>query len=315
MPNLDAATVTLNPAIDRTVTISNFTAGAVNRVESARDTPGGKGVNVASALADYGLRVGATGFLGRENAGSFEALLSRKKIEDRFVRIAGETRVGIKIIDPFLKATTDINFPGPAPAPADVAALWERMGEWRSGWWVVAGSAPASLEPAICRDLVAALKARGARVALDASGEALREGIEAGPDLVKPNLYELETLLGGRLAGRDAIIKAARELLAKGIGMVAVSMGREGACLVTASEAVVARPPDVEVRSTVGAGDAMVAGIVGAQIRGLGLEDCARLGTAFSLLILTGDGSGIGSPEAIERAINSVSVERMEVRS
>src|SRR6188474_772880 len=93
-------TVTLNPAIDQTATINNFTAGAVNRVESVRSNPGGKGVNVASALADYGYNVAATGFLGRDNAAVFEELLERKDIADHFVRIAGQTRVGIKISDP-----------------------------------------------------------------------------------------------------------------------------------------------------------------------------------------------------------------------
>jgi 1-phosphofructokinase len=117
VPKFDVVTVTLNPAIDRTVTIRNFTAGAVNRVEQERSNPGGKGVNVASALSDYGYQVAVTGFLGRENSAPFEELFARKKIADRFVRIAGRTRMGIKITDPTLHQTTDINFPGP-PARA-----------------------------------------------------------------------------------------------------------------------------------------------------------------------------------------------------
>lgn len=207
---LDIATVTLNPAIDRTVTISNFTAGAVNRVEASQDTPGGKGVNVASALADCGLRTGVTGFLGRDNAASFEALFFRKHIEDRFVRIAGQTRVGVKITDPARALTTDINFPGLAPAPADVAALHETLATLKSAWWVVAGSLPPGVDPGIYGGIIAALKGRGAKVVLDASGDALRQAIEAGPHIVKPNLAELEALLGKRLTGREAVIRAAR---------------------------------------------------------------------------------------------------------
>src|SRR3954462_11342837 len=91
-------TVTLNPAIDRTVTISNFTAGTVNRVETVRANAGGKGVNVAALLAESGMRVAVTGFLGRENAATFEQLFSRLTIADHFVRIAGQTRTGIKIV-------------------------------------------------------------------------------------------------------------------------------------------------------------------------------------------------------------------------
>jgi 1-phosphofructokinase len=300
---LDIVTVTLNPAVDRTVTISNFTAGGVNRVEAARDHPGGKGVNVASALADCGLRAGVTGFLGRENAADFEGLFARKKIVDRFVRIAGATRVGIKIIDPIRKLTTDINFPGLAPAAAEVAALRETLSTLEAAWWVVAGSLPPGLEPGIYREIAGALKKRGARVALDASGEALRAGIAAAPHLVKPNLSELETLLGARLAGIDAVLDAARELVAKGVETVVVSMGRAGACFVTATEAVIARPPDVEVGSTVGAGDAMVAGMLAAQLRALPLAECARMASAFSLRRLTRAEGGI------EEAMNQISIE------
>ena len=147
-------TVTLNPAIDRTVTISNFTAGAVNRVESVRSNPGGKGVNVASALADYGHHVGVTGFLGRANAGAFEELFGQKKISDHFIRIAGQTRIGIKITDPVRGETTDINFPGPAPSVAEVAMLQAQIAALDAEWFVVAGSVPPGVDPAIYRDII-----------------------------------------------------------------------------------------------------------------------------------------------------------------
>jgi 1-phosphofructokinase len=303
--NLAAATLTLNPAIDRTVTIPNFAAGAVNRVETASDTPGGKGVNVALALAASGLRTAVTGFLGRENAAPFQALFADRQIVDRFIRIPGATRIGIKIIDPIRSLTTDINFPGPAPQPGHLAALLETLASIESPWWVVAGSLPPGMDPAIYREIITTLK-RGARVALDASGEALRHAIEAGPYMIKPNLDELQALLGERLTRIEAIIAAARKLLSKGIELAVVSMGGEGACFVTETEAVIARPPAIEVRSTVGAGDAMVAGIVAAQIRGLPLEECARLASAFSLRRLT---HAEPSPAALEAAIRQITIE------
>src|SRR3712207_3957269 len=111
----DVLTVTLNPAIDRTVTIHGFAAGGVDRVEQVQQNPGGKGVNVAVTLADAGHSAAVTGFLGRENIASFEQLFAQKQIDDRFVRIAGQTRVGIKIVDPAQQQTTDINFPGFTP--------------------------------------------------------------------------------------------------------------------------------------------------------------------------------------------------------
>ena len=291
----------LNPAIDRTITISNFTAGTVNRVEDVRSNPGGKGVNVASALADHGHRVAVTGFLGRENTALFEALFTRKKIEDRFVRIDGQTRVGIKISDPVLRQTTDINFSGPAPTPADLTALDETLAALDAEYFVLAGSLPPGVEPTFYRTLVAALKARGKRVVLDASGEPLPLALEAKPHLIKPNIDELSELVGKPLDGEDAVIAAARELVSEGIEQVVVSMGRDGACFVTADAVVTARPPDVAVKSTVGAGDAMVAGIIAAHFRQLSLADTARLATAFSVEALTRN----GQPRLVSAAVTN----------
>ena len=122
-PDARIATITLNPAIDQTVAIPNFLAGSVNRVRDFRCDAGGKGVNVAAFLADFGLPVTATGFLGQENPHLFERFFKQKNITDRFVRIAGRTRTGIKIIDETKQETTDINFPGQAPTPADLQVL------------------------------------------------------------------------------------------------------------------------------------------------------------------------------------------------
>ena len=305
----DVVTVTLNPAIDRTVTISHFTPGAVNRVEHTRNTPGGKGVNVASALADHGHRVAATGFLGRANCELFDALFAKKQIVDRFVRIDGEIRVGIKIVDPANHTTTDINFPGTAPASADIATLREQIAALDAPWFVLGGSLPPGVAPSFYRDLVTSLKAAGKKVVVDTSGEPLRSAVEATPTILKPNLHELETLLGERLADENAVLRAARSLVAWGIELVVVSMGKDGACFVTAEREVIARPPHVEIHgSTVGAGDAMVAGIVSAQLRSLPLDDCARLSTAFSLNALTRSESNHNPREAIAEAAKKVSL-------
>lgn len=307
----DVLTVTLNPAIDRTVTIEDFAAGKVNRVERVEQHPGGKGVNVAVTLADAGQRVAVTGFLGRENCASFEQLFARKGIADRFVRLDGQTRVGIKIVDPLLRQTTDINFPGLAPAAADRAALLDAIAGLAPAWAVLAGSLPPGVEPSFYRELTLALRERGCRVALDTSGEPLRLALEAAPQIIKPNIHELETVLGRELRSRSAIIAAARDLLAAGIELVIVSMGADGALFVARDEIVSARPPAVEVRSTVGAGDAMVAGIVAARLRGLPLDEAARLATAFSVDAISRIGAGLNDPAAIAGIMEAVFVERV----
>ncbi|MCC7371512.1 MAG: 1-phosphofructokinase [Chloroflexi bacterium] len=305
----DVVTVTLNPAIDETVTITNFEAGAVNRVEQVRMGPGGKGVNVAATLAALGLRVGVSGFLGRENAVPFESLFARLGIEDQFVRIEGQTRVGIKIVDPARQQTTDVNFPGQAPEPSDLAALRERLDALNAGWVVLAGSLPPGVPPRVYADLIEQLHARGRRVVLDTSGEALRHAIAAGPDVIKPNVHELEDLVGHPLADRAAVVAEARRLIAGGIGMVVVSLGAEGACFVTADEVVVARPPSVTVQSTVGGGDALVAGIVASRVRGTPLAACAQFATALALARITSTETGPVALSAVDAYLPRVAVQ------
>lgn len=305
-------TVTLNPAIDRTVTIPNFTAGAVNRVEEVWSNAGGKGINVASALADYGYAVAATGFLGRDNIGIFEELFDRKDIGDHFVRVPGLTRVGIKISDRVRAQTTDINFPGCEVTPAHLDSLRQQIHELSAldhAWFVLAGSVPPGVDPSIYREIASTVRARGQRVVLDTSGEPLRHALEAVPQIVKPNIHELEEMLGAKLASRDAVAGAARKLIDRGIELVAVSMGAEGAMFVTKDSVVTARPPSIQVRSTVGAGDAMVAGIISAQMSDLPLEVCARMATAFSIDALTRGEPGVSSHAAISAAMQEVAVE------
>lgn len=305
----DVATVTLNPAIDRTVSVSDMRLGAVNRAELVGDRAGGKGVNVAAALAEQGHRAVALGFLGQENEGVFASFFAAMGVQDRCIRLPGATRTGIKIIDPVRGETTDLNFPGLAPGAADVAALMRQLDALDARWCVLAGSLPPGVDSDFYAQAIRRLKARGVRVALDTSGDALAEAIATGPEVIKPNVHELAALVGRELADEAAVVAAARDLIAGGVGLVAVSRGADGAVFVSADEVVVARPPAIAVRSTVGAGDAMVAGIVAARLRGLSLAESARLATAFSLFALTRADAG---PDA--RAAVAAFAERVEVR-
>ena len=286
LQKFEAITITLNPAIDLTISIPDFRSGIVNRVEGSHTQPGGKGVNAATALAGGGHRVAATGFLGRENSGDFEALFAEKGIEDCFVRIPGRTLTGIKIAYPERNETTDINCPGFSPTPTDLDLLMQRLDSLEAAWFVVGGSIPPGIDAGIYREIIRSLKSHGGKVILDASGDALRHGIEAAPDIIKPNIHELEEIAGRQLSTEAAVIEAAHQLLAKGIELVVVSRGGEGACFISKNEVVIEHPPKIEIKSTVGAGDAMVGGIVAAQLRGLPLAGCARLATEFSVALL-----------------------------
>ncbi|HEY9627135.1 MAG TPA: 1-phosphofructokinase [Coleofasciculaceae cyanobacterium] len=304
------ATITFNPAVDQTVSIPNFQAGAVNRVEWEQSDPGGKGVNVASFLADFGCSITVSGFLGKDNAELFQSFFIQKGIENRFVSIAGKTRVNVKIIDNLQNQVTDVNFPGQSPTPADIATLYQVLDNLAAlcDWFVLAGSLPGGLPSSIYGEWVAHLKAQGKTVVLDASGESFRQAIPFAPYAIKPNVEELQELCGHRLESEAAIVQTAQDLLGKGIECVVVSMGAQGAIFAEAHEVILARPPKIEVVSTVGAGDAMVSGLIVGKLRGFSLADCAKLATAFSMGALSQLGPRLPPQATIESFMEQVMV-------
>lgn len=263
------ATVTLNPAIDQTVRVDHFRPNTVNYAQTMQFAAGGKGVNVASVLADVGYDVAVTGFLGRENADIFEQFFASKHIDDQFVRIPGQTRIGVKIVDEANQQTTDINMPGLPPSTEAMDTLFETMERLAAAcdWFVLAGTLPAGVPATTYARLITQLKGHGKKVVLDTSRDALREGVLAGPTIVKPNIDELQQLTGQSLTDEVALEQAARQLLGSEIRLVVISMGERGAMFVDATTALIAVPPQVKVKSTVGAGDAMVAGLVAGQVR------------------------------------------------
>ncbi len=308
---MPVVTVTLNPAIDQTLTIPGFAAGRVNRVVASRSDAGGKGVNVACVLADLGVETIATGFLGAENAAVFETFFARKKIADRFVRIAGSTRVGLKVVDDQTRETTDINFPGITPTPEDVAGLFERVAALTEAgrWFVLSGSVPPGLPEDIYARLIEAIHGKGGRVVLDTSGPPLEAALASRPDVIKPNAEELGQLMGRPLDTSYSARAAALGLLKHGIRLAVVSMGGNGAVFVDRDHAFLALPPKVEVRSTVGAGDAMVGGMVYGLIHDLPLEEVARLASGSGAYAVTRIGSGIEAPIEFRALTRRVEIE------
>lgn len=305
------ATVTLNAALDHSLECPGFRAGAVNRVTSHWVDPGGKGINVAAFLADWVRPVTAAGFLGRDNTQPFEALFRAKGIEDRCRRVAGETRVNLKVLDPAGNQVTDINLPGVKVGDGDWAAL-KRDLESLAGarrWFVLSGSLPSGLPEGAYAELIRLLRRAGGLVALDASGPSMRLGVVEKPDLIKPNIHELEELLGRKLPRREDVLGAARGLVEQGIDRVVVSMGADGALLVERGRAVFAKPPPVEVVSTVGAGDAMLSGVLASLVGGENLEECARRGTAFAVGTLTRHGPVLPPRAEVEALMARVKVE------
>ena len=245
-------TVTLNPALDKTVQIPSFRLGEVNRISAMRTDPGGKGINVSKVLRELGEPSVAAAILGGAAGQKIESALRALGIEGMYLFTGHETRTNLKIVDPTLHTNTDVNEPG---APADEAVLSKLLTQLtdrlRPGDLVVlSGKAPAGAPDTLYRDWILACRAAGAAVYLDAEGELLRQGVTAGPALIKPNQAELSGVMGWPLTTEDETIRAAQELLAQGVGCVAVTMGAGGALLCWAAKARAYRSAARSARAT-----------------------------------------------------------------
>ncbi|WP_370674360.1 1-phosphofructokinase [Pleomorphomonas sp. PLEO] len=307
-------TVTLNPAIDLTVTLDDLTPGKVHRARAAQSNVGGKGINVAGCIADWGIPVVATGVLGRGNDATFTDFFKDKGIQDRFVRTAGDTRTNIKIADIVTGTTTDINLPGLTfdDETYDMVLDVLRSEVVDGALVVLAGSLPLGQPASVWARLTADLSLLRCRVVLDTSGAPLAASLAAPsgnlPFAVKPNRLELESWVGRPLKEVADIVTAARDIQALGIELVAVSRGEQGAIFLRGTTALSARLPVVNALSTVGAGDAMVAGIASSVADNLGLEALARRAVAFATAKLGRIGPNLPSPDDVRQLARRVDV-------
>lgn len=287
-------TVTLNPALDLTVQLPFLRLGEVNRSESLQVHAAGKGLNVAQVLADLGHQLTVTGFLGESNPQAFEQLFAARGFTDEFVRVAGETRSNLKLAETDGRVT-DINGPGLAVSEAQCDELLARLQRLAPAHdlVVVAGSLPRGIDSQWFVQLLNSLKALGVRVALDTSGVALRDGLATRPWLIKPNEEELAEARGVDLSGSSALLAEARRLQSEGIEHVVISQGADGVSWFTADAALHAQPPKVQVISTVGAGDSLLAGMLHGLLVGWPAERTLAHATAIAAQAVGQVGFGI----------------------
>ncbi|GAC1442313.1 MAG: 1-phosphofructokinase [Vulcanimicrobiaceae bacterium] len=316
--SVDVLAITLNAAIDETIVIDRLVRGEVHRAHDVRFDAAGKGINVASILADWKIPVAVTGVLGASNAAPFEQLFATKAIDDRCVRVPGATRTNVKLVD--RGATTDVNLPGVLVTPEALARVDACLATFaRSDAVVVlAGSLPRGVPTSWYADAVACLRAGGARVVLDAAGDALAAALTAPvpPTCVKPNRSELQAWAGRTLGDLADVADVARSLHARGVAWVVVSLGAEGALFVGATGTFVATLATHDVASTVGAGDAMVAGIAAGLRAGADIDAVARLATAFAVAKLARTGAHLPSEETVRALARDVRIARLdEVRA
>lgn len=306
-------TVTLNPALDKTVEIPGMALDTVNRITEMRTDPGGKGINVSKVIAKLGGESCAAGILGGGSGKMLEKLLEGENFTTRFRFVEGQTRTNLKIIDREGHTNTDINEPGLTVTDADLdALLHELLAELRPGDIVVlAGSLPKGAPQDTYRTWTAACKKAGARVFLDADGALLAEGIKAAPYLIKPNDDELSRLAGKKLETLEELTAEGRKLLERGIERVVISLGGRGALYLRKGSTIYAEGLKVPVGSTVGAGDSVVAALAYAEAQGLSEEEAVRLSTAAGAANVMCSGTQAAEREAVEALLPKVRFSRL----
>ena len=306
-------TVTLNPALDKTVEIPGMALDTVNRITEMRTDPGGKGINVSKVIAKLGGESCAVGILGGESGKMLEKLLENENFTTQFRFVEGQTRTNLKIIDREGHTNTDINEPGLTVTAAELDALLrELLAELRPGDIVVlAGSLPKGAPQDTYRTWTAACKKAGARVFLDADGALLAEGIKAAPHLIKPNDGELSRLAGKKLETLEELTAEGRKLLERGIERVVISLGGRGALYLRKGSTIYAEGLRVPVGSTVGAGDSVVAALAYAEAQGLSEEEAVRLSTAAGAANVMCSGTQAAEREAVEALLPKVRFTRL----
>lgn len=312
-------TVTLNAALDRTLTVPNFQAGFRHRASESLTLPGGKGVNIARALKSLGQPVIATGLAGGKTGLRIVEDLTAEGILNDFVRIRGESRTSTAIIDPTSNTQTEVNEYGPVVTARELHAFMEKFTYIAKGADVVilAGSLPRKVKESFYRDIIGALVSTEVLTVLDTAGEPLRMAIKSGPWIVSPNAFEAEALIGHEFGDDEDFFHAAKQLtkLGAGSGIITNPSGcyaylpdDEGN-----NKVYKVQIPPLDPISTVGSGDAFMAGFVSAKLSNKSDADCLRQAVACGAANTQKYGAGIFDPHDVKRLYAKTSVEERTI--
>lgn len=306
-------TVTLNAAIDKTVVIPDFSTGSVNRIQSIRIDAGGKGFNVSKCLDNLGVKSIAGAILGGSTGEQLLALMTQMGIDTLPVAISGQSRTNLKIIDPSRGENTDINEPGPEVSRSVLDELRNRIAAkiCPGDIVILSGSLPKGADASLYYEWTKFYHSIGAVVFLDADGEAMRLGIEAMPNLIKPNDDELSRIVGKYLSTQQELIEAGKMLLESGIEEVVISLGADGAIFMSADGVFKANPVKVPVLSTVGAGDSMVAAMAYGLEKKLPRETRIRLAIAMGAASVMCDGTQAPDADLVWKLAAQVEIQEV----
>jgi 6-phosphofructokinase 2 len=307
------ATVTLNPSLDKTVTVEELVVDEANRWTSLRRDPGGKGINVSRVIHELGGETIAYGFIGGFDGEALKHLLRQHGVPFDFTSIKREIRSNFIITDSKTRRQTRIDAPGPNISRDELRKLIDKITRIKSkpDFLVLAGSVPPGVPADIYRQLIEKAKESGIKTVLDSDNKWLKEGIKAKPNVIKPNVHEAEELLEVQLRDELAIIEAVKALVSKGIEVAAISRGKDGIIVATKEKVLKVTSPQVEVRSTVGAGDSAIAGLVLKLSQGHGIEEASQWAAAAGTAATLTPGTELCRREDVEKLLPQVKVERL----
>lgn len=301
-------TVTMNPAIDKTVYVETFVHGGLNRVKHIIIDAGGKGINVSKTIKALGGDSIATGFLGGNNGNTIANMLASDEVNAEFMTVDGETRINTKIAETD-GTVTELNEAGSEISEEELRKFEEQLMNYakEGTWFVLSGSVPAGVPKTIYGDIIRKVHEKGAKVFLDADGELFTESLAAKPDVIKPNRVELEKYIGAEHSlTEEELLSVGNNLLDKGIGTVIISLGHEGALFLTKEQSLKCPAISIEVHSTVGAGDALVAAFTYGMDNGEDFEACAKLGIATSAGAVSTEGTKPPTRHMVDELIQLV---------
>jgi len=305
----------MNPAIDKTTEVESITVGGLNRLENVSFDVGGKGVNVSKMIMALGGDSVATGFLGGGAGKEIESALQGLQIKTDFVITRHPTRTNLKVINRE-GVLTEFNEPGAVIMPDEESELHDKLLYYAKPGvlFVLAGSIPRGVDTDVYKRVTCAVKKKGASVFLDADGDAFRHAVDAMPDFIKPNRFELcQYFKKNTLLDKKECAELCRELVSKGITLVALSLGAEGAMFVTDDMALYAPGLSVQALSTVGAGDSMVGALAYGLGKGMSLKEAATLSVACSAGAVMTQGTNPPGRDRINELLKLVKLERVDI--
>ncbi len=304
-------TVCMNPSFDKTASVERLVVGEVNRLRNTRVDVGGKGVNVAIVLKRLGVPVECVGCLGERDRETFLRMIEKEGVSFEYLKVQGEVRTNLKLVDEKEKMITEFNEPGHRMEEGELDAFLALLAERArvSEYVVLSGRLPVGCPDTAYQRCMQAVS--GKKCILDAAGEALLHGIKEKPFLIKPNLPEIESIMKKELRTLRGLRDAALFLMDYGAQNVVISMGKYGAMLVNSSSTFFSPALMVETRSTVGAGDAMIGGILTGLSRGKTLVDSFRYGVAAGAASVMTDGTQLVRAEDFETLLPKVTVQEV----